>query len=616
MDLIQLYSEPFNFNTKKIKKKKDEIITQKKNTYLNINSIDRNTESSNVIDSIIYYLPNNPLKITRDSNEIIINIPNHTLSIDDKIIIENVVSTTVTQTFTLTFIENTLYFTAEKNTPGFDLIKYIISTYNRDLYISISGVVGEDSITKELNGLYLFNFIPINLINKKHNVLFSTTINNRLNTIFINIDIPPTNNTLSGTKNLTITLLNIGGIPINLINANYPLSDDRLQGFQDILAVSKDYVSIRVNYTATNSIISGGNNIVVSHIINQLSSFPTPDYYELILKKNFRRVAELKVISSEIPFTTKNVTRTNNTFYWKNVTDGSYVNSVIIPDGLYTSTSLLELLINLTNKVVVNNSSNKYHYFTFTITNLTYTLFTNVVTTLYQPLATDAVISTSEALTKYMYINFDYHNLRDGDTIVIQNALSFNGIPSEVINSTYTVIVVNQNQIKVTLPNYNQDPSTVQINNAGGNTVQIIIPINCRLIAGDFNILNTIGLKESTNYATSFKSYKPILTCLFPHIELRCILPNINNENYNFIDSEPILTKIRMKGNIGEFIYDKHSNMSLIFNPPINDLSIITFQFVYPDGSTVDFNNVEHSFTLQITELFDVHLDTAIEIVN
>ena len=71
-----------------------------------------------------------------------------------------------------------------------------------------------------------------------------------------------------------------------------------------------------------------------------------------------------------------------------------------------------------------------------------------------------------------------------------------------------------------------------------------------------------------------------------------------------------------MKGNIGEFIYDKHSNMSLIFNPPINDLSIITFQFVYPDGSTVDFNNVEHSFTLQITELFDVHLDTAIEIVN
>jgi hypothetical protein len=616
MDLIQLYSEPFNFNTKKIKKKKDDIITQKKHTYLNINSIDRNTESSNVIDSIIYYLPNNPLKITRDSNEILIHIPNHTLSIDDKIIIENVVSTTVTQTFTLTFIENTLYFTAEKNTPGFDLIKYIISTYNRDLYISISGVVGEDSITKELNGLYLFNFIPINLINKKHNVLFSTTINNRLNTIFINIDIPPTNNTLSGTKNLTITLLNIGGIPINLINANYPLTDDRLQGFQDILAVSKDYVSIRVNYTATNSIISGGNNIVVSHIINQLSSFPTPDYYELILKKNFRRVAELKVISSEIPFTTKNVTKNNNTFYWKNVTDGSYVNSVIIPDGLYTSTSLLELLVSLTNKVVVNNSSNKYHYFTFTITNLTYTLFTNVVTTLYQPLATDAVISTSEALTKYMYINFDYHNLRDGDTIVIKNALSFNGIPSEVINSTYTVIVVNQNQIKVTLPNYNQDPNTVQINNSGGNTVQIIIPINCRLIASDFNILNTIGLKESINYATSFKSYKPILTCLFPHIELRCILPNVNNENYNFIDSEPILTKIRMKGNIGEFIYDKHSNMSLIFNPPINDLSTITFQFVYPDGSTVDFNNVEHSFTLQITELFDVHLDTAIEIVN
>lgn len=615
MDLIQLHSEPFILNKNKTRKKKNEIITQKKQTYLNINSIDRNTVDSNIIDSTIYYLPSNPLKITNGSNLIEIHIPNHILNIDDKIVIENVVSTTVSQTFTLTFIESTLYFTAEKNTPGDDLIKYIISTYNTDLQVFISGVVGEDSITKELNGLYLFNFIPINLINKRHPVLFSTTINNRLNTIFINIDIPPANITLSGQKTVTITLLNIGGIPINLINSNYPINNNRLKGFQDILDVKKDYVTIQVDYTATNTIISGGKNIIISHIINQYTSFPTPDYYELILKKNFRRVSELKITSSEIPFTTKNVTNKNNIFYWTNVTDGFFVNNITIPEGLYTNTNLLNLLTSLINKTPVNNSANKFHFFTFTITNLTFTLNTNVVTTLYQPLATDAVISTSEALTKYMYINFDYHNLRDGDIISIQNALSFNGIPSNVINSTYTVIVVNQNQIKVTLPNYNEDTLTINTNNAGGNTVQIIIPINCKLVAGDFNILNTLGLTTG-DFTTSFKSFKPILTCLFPHIELRCILPNINNENYNFIDSEPILTKIRMKGIIGDFIYDKHADMSLVFNPPINDLSTITFQFVYPDGSAVDFNNVEHSFTLLITELFDVHLDTAVEVID
>jgi hypothetical protein len=244
---------------------------------------------------------------------------------------------------------------------------------------------------------------------------------------------------------------------------------------------------------------------------------------------------------------------------------------------------------------------------------LIYTLNANIATILYQPLATDVVVSTSAALTKYMYIDFPYHNLSNGDVITIRGAVSFKGIPDNIINSTYTTIIVNQNQIKVTLPNYNVDNTSVSVNNGGGNTVTIITPNNCILIGNDFNILNTLGLRPTTEFGYSFTSYKPIMSTLSSYMELRCILPNSNNDNYNFIDSQPILAKIQFKGILGNYLYNKHTDLSLVFKPPLNDLSQINFQFVYPDGTAVDFMNIDHSFTLLITELFDTHLDVVLE---
>jgi hypothetical protein len=617
MDIINLESTPSIDNkTIQVKKREKNIVSQTKETYIHVNSSSRNLVASNILDSIIYNLPLNPLTITSGSNQITINIPNNKLEIDNKIILENAVSTGVSQSFTLTIIDTSLYITAAKGTAGYNLIKYIISTYNINMQVDISGVVGEDSITKELNGLYLFNLIPINLINTRHNLLYSTTINNKLSTIFINLNISPSATTLSGVKTFQLTLLNIGGIPLNEINANYPLDNNHIQGYHDVIAINGDLITIQTPSTATNTIIGGGNQIIVANIINQLVSYPTPDFYEITLLKNFRKVTEIKVISSEIPFTAKNVTTNNNKFYWTNLTDGVYVNSVTIPDGVYTANNLLNTLITNINTIPVYNASNKYHYFSYNLNNLTYTLNSGVSTLLYQPLETDIVVSTSQALTKYMYINFDYHNLSDGDTIQIKNAISFKGIPESVINSTYTVTVVNQNQLKVVLPNYNTNETTAQVNNAGGDTVLIIVPNNIILVAGNFNILSTLGLRATTQYTSSFTNITPILSSLAPYIELRCILPNINNENYNYIDSQPILTKLQFKGTIGEYLYNRHTDISLVFNPPLNDLSTITFQFVYPDGTAVDFSNVDHSFTLLITEMFDTHLNKILDVIK
>jgi hypothetical protein len=53
--------------------------------------------------------------------------------------------------------------------------------------------------------------------------------------------------------------------------------------------------------------------------------------------------------------------------------------------------------------------------------------------------------------------------------------------------------------------------------------------------------------------------------------------------------------------------------MSLSFEPPMNNLSTVLFQFLYPDGIAVDFEGKDHSFTLLITELIDIHLDSLLE---
>ena len=614
MDLLELESTPQldNKTSKEVKKEKN-IITKTKNTYIHVNSSNRNLVSSNVLDNEIYNLPINPLQITKGSNKIVIKVPNNSLTTDNKIILENAVSTSVEQEFLLTFIENTLYINAAPNTPGFNLIKYIIKNYTTNIQINISGLVGESNITKELNGLYLFNVVPINLINTVQNVLYSTTINNLLGTIFLKINIPKSPITLSGSKTFKISLLSLGGIPLNQINANFPLDSNRAVGYHDVIEAGENYITIKTAYQATDSLSGGGKLIIITSVRDQINAYPTPDFYEVTFLKTFRRISEIKVISSEFPFTNKTLTPKNNKFYWTNLADGNFIYQVTLPEGFYDRISLLNTLISNLNKVNVNNATSKTHLFSYELISLNFTLSSNVSTVLYQPLETDAVVSTSAIVTKYMYINFPYHNLTDGSSIKIQNAISFMGIPASVINSTFTVIVVNQNQIKVILPNYNVDSSSTGQQNGGGNTVSIVVPNNCILINGNFNMLQVLGLEPTTTFANSFTSVKPIMRTLAPYMEMRCILPNNTNNDYNFIQSMPVLTKIQFKGIPGEYIYNRHTDMSLSFEPPMNNLSTVLFQFLYPDGIAVDFEGKDHSFTLLITELIDVHLDSLLE---
>lgn len=63
--------------------------------------------------------------------------------------------------------------------------------------------------------------------------------------------------------------------------------------------------------------------------------------------------------------------------------------------------------------------------------------------------------------------------------------------------------------------------------------------------------------------------------------------------------------KIILKGNQSDILYNTYvSNPSNIYSKslPISTLSELTVRFLYPDGTRVNFRNINHSFTLKIVE--------------
>ena len=76
-------------------------------------------------------------------------------------------------------------------------------------------------------------------------------------------------------------------------------------------------------------------------------------------------------------------------------------------------------------------------------------------------------------------------------------------------------------------------------------------------------------------------------------IELQNIVSNNNKYFY----------KINMNGNFGQYIYDSYVDTPLFFPYILRKLDKMTIEFVTPDGNPYDFNNIDHTFVLEIVTL-------------
>jgi hypothetical protein len=623
---------------------------KKRSTKINIDSRLRNIKPTNILDSNLNNLSDN-LFFTKNSNILTIYHPNHNYNIEDKIILEYATSTNVK-------IKKGLFF--EKNSNYLKILHTNHNMVNGNTYdIVISNVVGNIN-----SGTFILN-IPINMINRKQRVYFtrSNTDNFNPDYYYIQLDIPA-NAEYTYEYSLNIQYLHIRNIPLNEINANYPISPDRISGYHTIenvlnnnfyqikltsFADSSTSNTINFNTTSLQDITGDGGNILIVKIINTFEGYPDNNNYIIDLQKNFYHVSRINLLNTIFPITEKIINATplykqNNLFYWQNLSDGNTIYSIAIPTGNYTLPDLQKELTKQIEKVIRPNIDS-----TKLIDNI-YTYNTNKVTididaiknTFTIQFFQEVILKNAIFKSKLVYddgftriiINFNNHNLVAGNTIILSNVQITENIPEEYLNGTFIIeSVIDINTFTIQLNRYNDIIDQTLNSNSGGTAIHLLHPIKSRLL---FNYPYTIGKIlgfSNVGDSNSITPYNYVLNnydlyeidiqentlgiTTQPRVDTRIL--NVNPNNYilmlvdipfndqiNLFNTSTFgFAKIMLAGNSENFVYDQFVQLGSTFQEPIATLSNIRFSFYGPDNQLYNFNNIDHSFTIEIIEQLD-----------
>jgi hypothetical protein len=623
---------------------------------INVDSAFREKNPKNIYSTNVTYLPKDPLTFTEDSTLITFHYPNHNLNQGDTIIIQNVEPVSFVLSGNMYLFQNNSYlFLKIKHTVN---LKYL-NLFNK-LKIEISVADGNS-----IENVYFYGNIPLNsligifeinlpsVINNitefSQNILdfFKVTNASELDKDFLLIKLPfnyfsSNNQEFEITDFYRITYLDIFGIPTNGINADYPINYLKLQGSQEIYQVNNNqYFTIKTNYNAIHSGIGGGSKIQVMKILNTIEGYPDANNYTMRLKKNFNNVVRIELISTEFTFVDYLIkssgSNKNNKIYWKHLDDGNYIYSVEINEGNYDGTNLMTALTTAMNTVpritsttenpLYNNFSINYNSYT---QEISFTAFKTDI--LPNSLKADIVQISG---TDYFRLSIKHPNnlVEVNDTITIKNSSDIGVISRLNINkdlivyevykelSAYTVLIGPVNQITTST-----DLLTTLIDDGGG-AVSIVSKARFSLL---FNYSDTVGEVlgfKNTGLSNAITPYKTTISNFDSYSNDTNLnsVGNINkssqllnfsgSNNYYllYINDWELVTntsnfptafaKLLLSGQPGDVLYNTFINYPLEFDFALSTLNELKIKIMYPDGTLPDFRNIDHSFTLRITEM-------------
>ena len=616
-------------------------------TKMNFDSRDRNKNPKNILDNNYKYISNS-LKFVKDEPLLYITCENHELTSQDKIIIQNVKPTIFKIKGNMLLKNDSEYIKITYNNHGFteEYSKYM------DNIIEIKGIVGN-----KRNNSYINN-IPISLINKRHKVFLKTNVDKlgSPNYFYIKISSIPNEDYIDTISDIVITQQNLAGIPLNLINSNYPININQHNGFLSISKIiDKDNFVVEVDSPASVNLDNvGGNGILVCKVKDYIEGYPESNHYKIFLSKTLHSVRQVKIISSEFPNTEKVIksipeSKKNNKLYWQNLDDGEYIYNIEITPGNYTPLSLITEIqnkfdlvkrISFTDLNVIDDGQNsrlekgEFHKVTVEINS-----FTDVV-----QFKSYNIVILYKAIAK---VNFEYtdkhtrirvnhvsHNLSVGDTIVIENSISTSTIPSNVINSTHIIESIQDvNNYIIKLPLYND--SKTSDNTGGGTAINILIPIKFRFFfdkkdtpgdllgfrhVGNINAVTPFGYIIANNIAYENDYFQDSvgknISVTSNDTSVQNNVVSLSGDNYIimtcniFKDNESlssgkiqtIFSKILLSDTPGNILFNQHIQLAEYLSNPVNNLSVLEFKFFSPDGELYNFNGMDHSFTLEFYE--------------
>jgi hypothetical protein len=602
-------------------------------TKINIDSMHRNQESKNILDTQVFNLSSDPITIINNSineSEMIISHPGHDFSPGDNIIIQGAKSTSISLSNAITFIGNSPYARIQHKNHDLDF-----TTIN-DIYIYISGFIGNRN-----NNTEYYN-IPINKINNLHKIYFIKSENEIHNNDYYYIHMD--NVIADFSKVYDVTALNIvftgiNGINLNLINANYPLSIDQVQGYHIINSVSDDTYTIQLQINNNINIYNkGGDNVWITKVIEFIEGYENNNYYIIPLKKTFNNITKIKLISTEFPNTEKVIksipeSKKNNMFYWKLENDGSTIYSVEMESGNY-SIDLLEN--NLSTKIellnrdtlrIINKNNAVYSYYekhqcTITIEPRTDIFSIRFYSTIFYPRAITYKANTSftDNIGR-LIITHPNHRLEIDNIITIINALTTDSIPSDVVNNSFLIErVIDENTYQLKLPKYNVSSTNIETTN-GGDSMGIRYPIKAQILMdkpdtigkligyrnvgksnaiSNYNYLNT-NKDVYQNDFTIDNQYTNNTINLSGNNYILMTCP-LFTDSYNSGITDNIFAKILLADDPGTIIYNQYVQLGENFNPPLNQVSEWEVAFYDVDDELYNFGNLDHSYTLEIHE--------------
>jgi len=617
---------------------------------INIDSKFRNTEPKNILDKKLYSINPSNIIITKDSKTVRININNHQFKIGDRITLRNIEAPSIELTEALYLIKNfnymIIYF--PNHQINSDYQKY----YN--IFQIILGEIDDvEKATANIPINFLNNFHKVYLINNNQingidipiNFLTGTGLTSQqLTNDYIAIKLP---NVFISNKDyvlirelVRISRTENGGIPISYLNADYPVNTNQRQGYHLISNIGKNFIEFEASFKAYKSDVCFGDNILVGKIIDEIPAYPEISEYTIRLRRALNNVIKMELVSSEIPNTTNVVMEypisvSNNKLYWQNLDDGNFIYSVTIPEGNYTQSSLLETLntaMNNVERIITTQESTIYNNF-----NLEFNLYTQEfrILPLKEDFLSNALFPSSiviDGITRSLLEIFHPGNsVEVGDEITIENSKSIGEIPASVINQTHQVYSVNplNETYRIILPAFNSRVVTKdETNTAGGEEIKIISKGFSRFLFNRQDTLgNILGFRDvgKETSITPFTSEisnkgkyineenfnlnqvgKPRNPISFLNLtgDNRYFLLYINDydEIVTNTDAPNCFAKIILDGNPGEYLFNTYVNFPIEFDYPITSLSQLAIRITYPNGTLVNFGNVNHSFTLKITE--------------
>lgn len=537
-----------------------------------IDSRNRNRIYKNILSSEIYYLEKDPIYIEKKSNILKIHVENHSLVKDDLIIIENVLSKSINDTFNVLLKTNRLKI---------DISNYIHEFEN---YIEYDFFLSESR-----NKNKIFNVLNIKAIDNTNRIIKIE------DTIYLIIELEKSflSNIDLEICEITFIFKDINNIKLKNINSNYPIDENHNNGYKIIYETEPNYIYIENEDTSIKSSNFGGNNIIINKINYQEKGFQNSNYYEINLFKIFYNVISIKIISSNFPNKINIISENYNTnkFSWIDTDINTYTLDLKIEE----SNNILDNIIKKINQTKIINTKNYFYAKkNFLIDNFfEYNIYEKI--NLYQALSKLNIIDNqTELLTQKINVYYPNHNLENGDEIELENVISFEGIPEEIINKSHIINKINDNNFYFSLSFYNINLSTINSKNMGGNNIFLLIKKKIKITNN--NLKDKLGITE-VSFSNKLKNKNPI-NLHEPYFYIKCVINNgeecINNFTKNGLEN--IISKIYLD----DYIKNENVNTKLYFDPPISSLYKILFSMEYEDSKLVDFLNIDSNFILRI----------------